>query len=146
MAPNELAELTPLVETLNAKSDEVNQTLALLNQKLAALNVGVEVWVGPWEADVPTAYQIGYAKVGETWQLVMRTCDAEDAGLDRFGINHEWVAVPGSLGQTKAILQASRSHRIGALEALPNLLAEMKSEVQRKLDAIEHAKQLAAEL
>jgi hypothetical protein len=50
----------------------------------------------------------------------------------------------GSLGQTKAILQAS--HRIGALEALPNLLAEMKSAVKRQLDAIEHGKQLAAEL
>jgi len=142
MSPNEFAELTPLAETLNAKTDEVNQTLALLNKKLAALNVGVEVWVGPWQEHM--AYQIGYAKVGETWQLATRTCEAADyLNIEN---EHEWVDVAGSHGEAKPILQASRSQRIKALEVLERLLSQITLHVRIQLDAIERGKRLAAQL
>jgi hypothetical protein len=37
-------ELVPLSETLNAESNDLNKTIAKVSDKLAALNLGIEVW------------------------------------------------------------------------------------------------------
>jgi hypothetical protein len=144
MTPNELGQLTPLAETLNRKSDEINQTLTTVNAKLAELNIGVEVWLGPWEGD-RDPYQIGFAKIGDAWQLSTRSCEAEESH-DSYTGEKGWRAVPGSYGPAKAVLQASRNVRIATLELLPTLINELKEQIERKVKAIEEAKQIAAEL
>jgi hypothetical protein len=144
MSPNELSQLAPLAEQLNAKSNEINETLKLVNDKLSALNVGVEVWLGPWKEDAPGYFQIGFAKVSDSWQLATRTCDAEE-DQSRLGYE-EWIAVPGTCGFAKPILQASRDVRIDTLSVLPRLLAEIKAEISATLQTIEAGKKIAAEL
>jgi len=143
MAPNELSELAPLAENLNAKSKEVNETLTLVNDKLAALNVGLAVWLGPWKEDLHQ-HQIGYDKVEEKWQLVTRNCDGEEVD-GPCGIE-EWVAVAGSYGFAKSILQAPRSVRIETLELLPVIIDRLKAKIKENIDTIERAKKIAAEL
>jgi hypothetical protein len=144
MSPNELSELAPLAENLNAKSNEVNETLQLVNKKLSAMNAGVAVWIGPWEEDSDNSYQIGYVKVDDIWQLATRTCDGVQ-GQDGMGYP-SWDAVPGTFGPAKPLLQASRDVRIEALAVLSQLLAEIKSEITAKLALIEQGKKIAAEL
>ncbi len=143
MSPNELSALTPIAKKLNEKSNEINETLALVNSKLAAMNVGVEAWLGPWE-EKSSAYQIGYAKASDTekWQLATRTCEAQTDD-DRFG---EWIAVPGSYGPARPVLQASRDLRIETLERLPEIIEYLASLVDAKLEIIEQAKKIAADL
>jgi hypothetical protein len=144
MAPNELSDLSPLAENLNAKSNEVNETLALVNHKLAKLNIGIEVWLGPWE-EHREPHQIGYAKVGDTWQLATRTCDAVEQENPRFDYN-DWVAVPGSYEPPKPVLQASRDVRIYTLAMLPTIVDKLKEQIAENLNTIERAKKIAAEL
>jgi hypothetical protein len=144
MSPNELSQLAPLAEKLNTKSNQINEALQIVNKKLSAMNVGVEVWIGPWEEDSADFHQIGYAKVGETWELAMRTCDAS-RGKDDFGYP-AWLAVPSTFGPPKALLQASRDIRIESLAVLSKLIEEIKLEIEAKLALIEEGKKVAAEL
>jgi len=42
-----LSELTPLAKELNQTTDEINSIISTVNEKLAALNLGVEAWLDP---------------------------------------------------------------------------------------------------
>ena len=144
MSPNELSQLAPLAENLNAKSNEVNETLTLVNEKLAALNVGLTVWLGPWEQD-HQPYQIGYDKVADAWQLATRTCDARTE-TDTYSGESEWVAVAGSYGPSRPVLQAPRAIRFETLSILPTIVDKLKEQIAENLKTIERAKKIAAEL
>ena len=140
---NELAELQPLAEKLNQKSNEINETIASFNAKLAAMNVGIEVWPECYHKNRGD-YEIGYAKVedGKTssWMLAMRTCTAQK---DENGF---WVAEEGSEGYPESVLSASRTIRLETIAALPEILRWLKDETELSLKTIERAKQIVADL
>src|SRR5450759_683254 len=85
-----LKELTPVTETLNAKSNEVNQIIADLNAKLAKLNIGLSATTGniyedAWDIEhnqdgeplrrTRNVFELGYVKLGEHWQLAIAQYD-----------------------------------------------------------------------
>jgi hypothetical protein len=146
MSPKELwdlSELAAAVKILNEESDDINATLKSVNARLGALNIGFEVWEGPWErAHVP--HQIGFAKVGERWELAVRTCQAA-RNVDQFGWE-TYDAVAGSYGDARSILQAPRNVRIDALTVLPDIICDLESEIHSSLDVIRKGKEIAADL
>src|ERR1700733_5024866 len=54
-----LGELAVLAQTLNSESDELNATIQTINEKLRALNFGVEVWCKGSDGDY------GFARVDD---------------------------------------------------------------------------------
>jgi hypothetical protein len=143
MSPNELQQLQPIAEALNAESNDINNTIAALNAKLSALNIGIEVWLGPWK-DNPI--QIGFGKYQESsWQLLTRECGEVRYERDNWG-NESWVAVPERLGIDQPLLQASRIIRIEALRLLPEIIDDLKVKAERSLETIRAAKRITEEL
>jgi hypothetical protein len=146
MAPNELDELTPIAEKLNEQSNEINTTIAAFNAKLEALNVGLEEWLDPDEDH----FQVGYAKVGDRWQLAARRCPNIKwiRTINSYGRNDGYYeAVPGAgLPRALPLLQAPRELRIRALGYMPAMIRQLKQRAEGSLDAIRAAKKLAAEL
>jgi hypothetical protein len=150
MSPNELSELAPLAKILNEESNDLNKTIAALNQYLAGLNLGIEVWCGPWDEDTP--FQIGYAKIEDginsrgtaTWELATRSCTPipvnGEGGWDN------WEAKSGSLGTPQCLLRASRNVRVDGLEVIPEIIRALKARAESKIATIRKAKQLAADL
>jgi hypothetical protein len=134
MSPNELSDLAPLAATLNEESNQLNQTIALLNERISALNLGITVWTETREDNESgQSFQVGFAKVGgdrPVWQLAARLSDFAGSGFyDPF-----------------PLLQASRNIRIDGLERVPELLRSVKIEAQRKIMAMREGKKLVGEL
>jgi hypothetical protein len=150
MSPNELSELAPLAKTLNEESNDLNQTIAALNRHLAGLNLGIEVWCGPWDEDTP--FQIGYAKVEDgvnsrgtaTWELATRSCTPVLVKDEEGGDN--WEAKPSSLGTPQCLLRASRNVRVDGLEVIPEIIRALKARAESRIATIRKAKKLAADL
>ena len=143
MSPNELQELEPIAEALNAESNEINSILATLNAKLAALNVGLEVWLPPDEDHI----QIGYAKAEESWQLATKWYeDIRWVPNLRFDDSGDWEPVPGTNYEVSSLLQESRELRIRALDYMPSVIWELKKRAEESLQSIHAAKEMAANL
>ena len=80
-----MQELRPLAKRLSAASDELNQALLIIQDKLTALALGVEEWVpipttrscAREATDIPDQEwhesQFGYAQVGDGWALITRS-------------------------------------------------------------------------
>jgi hypothetical protein len=126
MSPT-IEELVPVSEALNAESNDLNQTINTISNKLAALNLGIEIWFATESPDV----EVGFAKVydpqhpaKESWQLAARH----------------------GAGQTSQLVGASRDIRIEGLRRVPGLVQNLKSEAESRIRAMKEAKQLAAEL
>jgi hypothetical protein len=148
MSPNEIKELKPVAEALNAESNEINQIIKALNAKLATLNVGLEEWLYPDEDHI----QIGYAKTEDKWQLSTRSCaevrwvlnydavDENDGYLEPARGTKFSVAIP--------LLQAPRELRIRALDLdyIPVLIGNLKYKAEQSLKSIRRARKLASEL
>ena len=150
-------ELSRLAKELNQQSDKLNALITSLNQKLAALNFGVEVWHnGAIEAgDFREEYDdedrliekcrsvvmLGYSKVEDAWQLAVREetwkTDLASGGEREFTVNPD----PPS-----PLLKAPRETRIKALRLVPRLLDDLRDEAKALLNSIEQGKQLAAKL
>jgi hypothetical protein len=127
MSPNELSELAPIAKTLNQESDDINKTIVSLNEEIASLNLGIEVWFG---ADEDPEYQIGFAQVSEgsteKWQLAFRSTRSNE---DR-----------------QPLLKASRNLRIEGLRKTGMILFSLRQEAMAKILAIQEAKNLISEL
>jgi len=148
-----ISDLTPIAKQLNEKTDEINKTISTINEKLARLNFGIEVWLdNPWNAlssstrdqgktRVRDVSYLGYDRLGDKWQLAIKDVE-EEITLDENGdecveqLNPEYVA----------LLQASRDLRLAALKKLPELLDELKIRGQHILNTIADAEQLAESL
>lgn len=124
MSPT-IEELLPLSETLNSESNELNKTIETINDKLGALNFGIEVWVEGGDD-----CRFGYAKVGDhpgppTWELAYWPEHGVDANR---------------------LLRASRDQRIEGLRLVPRIVTDLKREAERRISIMREAKTLAAEL
>jgi len=152
---NDLANLS---RKLNQQSDKLNEIISSINAKLDKLNLGVEVWldyrpiiVGDtetcdenWQPTEPHrgATLLGYARVGDNWQLAIKEVTLVTKVND-FREEQEEVRDPTDL---KPLLQATREVRVRAMERIPTLLDSVKAEASRLLASIEAAEKAAEEL
>lgn len=123
--------LGPLGAKLNAESDDLNQIITTISEKLAALNLGIPVWTEGDEE--PETVRFGFAKVQEGgnsfWALATRLYyDGEPYQKE----------VP--------LTKVSRDLRICGLQEVPGIIDMLKCEAERRLDAIAKARKLAAEI
>jgi hypothetical protein len=121
-----LAELAALAQALNSESDDLNSTIQTINEKLRALNFGVEVWCKGSDGDY------GFARVDDQWQLATQW-DSEDF----HGKKVKMVA---------PLIKQTRNERIEGLELAPEILRKLKSDAESKIAAIRKAKEFAASL
>jgi hypothetical protein len=124
MSPS-IEELVSLSETLNTESNDLNKTIAAISDKLAALNLGIEVW---FDAELPNV-EVGFAKVYEApgkegWQLAVR-----------------YGGKGGSPLRT-----ANRDMRIEGLRRVPAIVQDLKKEAEARIRVMQEAKRLAGEL
>lgn len=150
-----LSELTPLAKKLNQKSDELNSVISTINEKLNALNLGIEVWTstpiqsGDYEYDhdtePPQRYRevvyLGYAEVGDEWQLAVKEALLETREDDN-GRQYEDAANP----KVRPLASASRRLRTAAMAELPDLLNGLKYKAEQLISAIDAGKKAADSL
>jgi hypothetical protein len=125
-----LAELAPLAQALNAETNDLNGLIQTFNEKLRALNFGVEVWCKGSDG-----VDFGYARLGDPseWQLAARFADTDFVSGKK-----ETRYAP--------LLKKNRNERIEGLELLPEILRALKKDAEQKVSAIKKAKELAASL
>ncbi len=151
-----LSELTPLAKELNQTTDEINGIISTVNEKLAALNLGVEAWLDPsTTSKIPAADMtvthlhrstasmpvLGYAKLEDAWQLAIK----EEKIIYQWNDDaREEEEV--SEDSYRPLLKASRDVRLRALEQLPQLLDALKREGERVIKTIARAREAAKAL
>jgi hypothetical protein len=133
-----IEDLKPLAEEFNAESDNLNEVINAVSEKLAALNFGIEVWyheegkredsVGPFDA------QLGFARLPKTkrWTLALRRYIPDAAPYEPV-----WEIWP--------LTNASRDLRIAGLETVPWFIDEIRRQAQNKLAFIRQARKLGNE-
>ena len=110
-------ELAATAANLNTVSDEIAQPISVIDAALQKLNLGVTAWLKvAGEVDPETGdfwdHSIGYAKVSRRWGIAIR---ARSGSLAYQQVDEE----------TWRFSDAPRSHRLEALDKLPDLLVEL---------------------
>jgi hypothetical protein len=153
---SQFAALSQAAARLNAESDSINQLTEQFQNKLRALNVGLEAWVvlqaepgsvtergprlsarpaPPTTARVETS--LGYARGDDGWGLyIKRVAYKPGTPNPLLPVADEPIAV---YTWTK-LVDASRVIRVEALGAFPKLLEALKTAAESAVQAIENAK------
>jgi hypothetical protein len=112
--------LSEIASALNTASDHLTRSVAVLDEALKRLNIGLAVWVNfaIREVDVnePMLYdidQIGYYKVNGTWGLAIRHIWG-DEGADWEKEEGPWL-----------FNDASRELRVRAVDKIPEVITEL---------------------
>jgi hypothetical protein len=151
----EISELTPLATKLNQKSDQINRTIATINEKLAKMNLGIEVWLGTplsaedgddvktWQLDdagirCREAFYLGYGRLGDKWELLAKEVIEEE--------QPDGTIVTVAEPYRASVLDGTRNARLAVLEQLPQLLDALKAEGERLLKLIDAAEKTAQSL
>jgi hypothetical protein len=154
-----IEELSALSRKLNQSSDRINAVISGLNEKLANLNFGLEVWyetVPVEETDWETLDRsqvsvhprekslsyLGYCRFDDGWELALKSAtltemwdsDAEEVTSELSSVVH------------RPLLKASREARAKAIRFIPRLLDEIKDEAQGLLRSIDEAEKVATKL
>jgi len=154
---SQFAALSDVAARLNAQSDTVNQLIELFQDKLRALNVGLEAWVllksEPGSVVVPVPgprlttrqpapatpvtmeVSVGHARGDEGWGLFVR----------RIAYKPQPSVFPPATGEVVSVakwiklVDASRAIRVEALGAFPKLLEALKIAAESAVQTIENA-------
>jgi hypothetical protein len=131
-----LASLEQTAQSLNNKSNTVNDLLLNVKEKLVAYNIGLEVWLKPAlssteEGDGWLEQQLGFTKVDGDWDLAVRGVKI------RSGYNS--TPEPVVVEPPSSLSYASRRERITAVRLLPALLEAIEGEAAQAIKAIEDA-------
>jgi hypothetical protein len=108
--------LTEIASSLNTASDELSNTVALLDESLKKLNLGLTVWVvfrGGTDPDDPNSYsqqEIGYCKVAGVWGVALRHVWGHQ-GFDEHHSDGPWL-----------FNEASREMRISSVDKMPEVI------------------------
>ena len=113
-------ELKPLAERLNAESNDLNQVINVISDRLASLNLGIEVWFRSSTSDS----DIGFGKFAD------RGCEGWSLAARR-----------GTL--SSPLTSASRDLRIEGLTLVPQIVTRLRTETTERLRQIAEAKQFA---
>jgi len=126
--------LSETASALNTASDELTKTIAILDDALRKLNIGLTVWV-PFrfrldDNDTSGAYdqdEIGYAKVESNWGLALRRIYGNEASDDHIQIG------PSLFKDTPRELRLLAVDKIPeVIEALSKEASETAMRVQEK--------------
>jgi hypothetical protein len=112
--------------TLNAASDELGKSIAKFDSALKKLNLGVAAWVAFSGGNDPNdpngssywSEEIGYAKVGGSWGIALRSISGDYEWPDQESCN-QWL-----------FNDAPRSLRIASIGKLPELLDNLTKEAE----------------
>ncbi len=156
---SQFAALSDVAARLNAKSDTVTQLIEQFQDKLRALNVGLEAWVllksepgsvvvpGPGPrlttprqpapaTPVTMEVSVGHARGDEGWGLFVRRIAYKPQPSNVFlPANAEVVSVAKWI----KLVDASRAIRVEALGAFPKLLEALKIAAESAVQTIENA-------
>ncbi len=114
--------LSETASTLNTASDELTKTVAILDEALRKLNVGLTVWVTfrrRDDDDQSNFYdddQIGYCKVNGTWGIALRRIWGDEA-WDRHEEEGPWL-----------FNDASRELRLCSVDMIPEVVEALAKE------------------
>ena len=141
-----LKDLSTLGTKLKSETEELNEVIANLNQRLKETRIGVSAWtgilldekdkteVGPYNSEVvlKTGWELGYAKVDDAWTIAVR-----HTSCDRDGEEGGWRdEIPISL------LKAPRHVRVESADHLETLIEKIADRARRFIASIEKAKKL----
>jgi len=156
---SQFAALSDVAARLNAQSDTITQLIEQFQDKLRALNVGLEAWVllksEPGSVVVPAPrprlttprqraqatsvtmeVSVGHARGDEGWGLFVRRIAYEPRPSGVFpSANAEVVSVAKWI----KLVDASRAIRVEALGAFPKLLGELKIAAESAVQTIANA-------
>jgi hypothetical protein len=116
--------LTVIAAELNTASDNFTKTVALLDEALKSLNIGLTVWVNftsRGDDEEPQLYdvdQIGYCKVNGTWGLALRNIWGDETPP------HMWERSEGPWLFT----DGPRDMRLRSVDKIPDVIAELARE------------------
>jgi hypothetical protein len=160
----ELESLTLAAKAFNAKTAEINEIITNANAYLAELQIGVETWL-EWPASnwvrttgnytgrhqsesVGTfgtpiydgdkkydAIQVGYCKLGDVWEIALRTCQCE--------VTYDAIDTPAPVeveGSRRSLIRATRADRISAIQLLQELYKAIEAHVRKMTEGIDRAK------
>jgi hypothetical protein len=154
---SDLKDLEPLSKRLNAASDELQQALDQIQDRLNRIGIGIEVWVeapalttsesreildrdseptGSTEYDVE---ELGYGRLGDSWALLVRSrriFSSTDGTVETFEDDP----------QPKSLLRASRALRVAAVTAIPRLIDQLEQAAEATISRVEQAKKIADSL
>jgi hypothetical protein len=116
--------LSEIASELNTASDQLTRTVAILDEALKKLNVGLTVWVTfrrRGDDDQPAQYdfdQIGYCKVNGTWGLALQHVWGDETPPN-----------PWERGEGPWLFNdASRELRLRSVDKIPEVIAELAKE------------------
>ena len=127
--PTDFSRLQDLSNSLNKKSDELNESLKAFEAMLASFRLGVEAWVRPSletstdDHGIEYATTLGYSKASGNSCLTLAY---------RNSMDDEGSYVP--------LNQASRELRIKAVEQLPKLLKALENAADEAVQDVEKAR------
>jgi hypothetical protein len=116
--------LSEIASQLNVASDGLTKTVAILDEALKKLNVGLTVWVTfrrRANDEQPLLYdldQIGYTKVNGTWGLAVQHIWGDEGAPD------PWEDSDGPL----LFNDAPREMRLQSVDKIPEVIAELAKE------------------
>jgi hypothetical protein len=128
---NNFQTLTSTAASLNNVSNELSNVVAIFDDSLKKLNVGLTVWVdfasgdavGPSEYD---DYQIGYLKLDGKWGIGLRHVWG-DTSIDADNVSGPWL-----------FNDAPRELRLQSLDAIPRLIEKLSEEASDTAKRIEN--------
>jgi len=134
-------QLSTSATNLNSASDELRDTISVLDAALKKLNLGVSAWVvitGDDEQDGGYwSREIGYAKIGDTWGIALKDITGNYNSPEAGEIGEKWL-----------FNDAPRWMRIEGVGKLPELLEKLTKQAdttaQRIKQKTAEAKELAA--
>jgi Glycine cleavage T-protein C-terminal barrel domain len=142
----DINDLEPLSKRLNTASNDLNVSLQIIQERLNALGIGLEVWLKQsslsetsWE-DIGTgkreymAEELGYGRLDEGWGLLVRTNRYTE---DTDGNTESYPSPP------KSLLRASRALRVASIPLIPALIDKIKIEAEHTIAIVEQAKTIA---
>jgi hypothetical protein len=152
---NSINELSEVSRRLNQKSDKINAVIKGINEKLDALNFGLEVWLDAedladnhWQSQPESQnYReksvifLGYCAIEGTWQLAVKGGTLTQV-WDRGEIETEELTNV----EYKTLLKATRTIRMKALPLIPQLLDLVKAEAEKVINSIDEAGEAAENL
>lgn len=121
--------LSSIASSLNTASQELTKAVAVLDEALKKLHVGLTVWVTFRSRDVePPQYsqdQIGYAKVDGTWGIALRHIWGDETRDDE-DQNGPWL-----------FNDAPRNLRIHSVDMIPELIEALSKEASNTTKQIQ---------
>jgi len=134
---------------INQHSDELSEALTAINNKLNALNLGIEVIDGPpleiiEETDKrDTRTLLGYGKLYGKWGLLVTTKSFRKT-TNPYSGQEQWVVA--TTGDTDFLLSSPRHLRIEAIDCMERLVELLEKEADKLEAAVGKAKKIAEEL